>query len=127
MTMPGRQSRKRSSDDSRTLLEIYLRDHHAAAAGGVDLARRLASHDRSLARLAEQIADDRAQLTRLLGLLEIGPNPAKIAAVRIGERLTRLKLNGRLVTLTHRSVTCWSSRHLRSGSPASGRSGGRSR
>ena len=74
-------------------LSIYLRDHHAASAGGVALARRVlgASHP-----LAEQIAGDRNTLEELMRQLDVPPSAMKVRFVRIAERVGRLKLNGRL-------------------------------
>ena len=75
------------------LLSIYLRDHHAASAGGVALARRAmgASHP-----LTEQIARDRETLERMMRQLDVAPSATKVGVVRIAELLGRLKLNGRL-------------------------------
>ena len=76
------------------LLRIYLRDHHAAAAGGVALAKRaLGARD----PIAAQIARDRETLEEIMGQLGISANPVKVGLVRIAERVSRLKLNGRLV------------------------------
>jgi hypothetical protein len=75
------------------LLGIYLRDHHAASAGGVALARRAMglSHP-----LAEQIASDRETLEKVMSQLDIAPSATKIGLVRLAELLGRFKLNGRL-------------------------------
>jgi hypothetical protein len=74
-------------------LSIYLRDHYAASAGGVALARRAlgATHP-----VAEQIARDRVTLEEVLRKLDVQPSATKVALVRTAERLGRLKLNGRL-------------------------------
>jgi hypothetical protein len=74
-------------------LSIYLRDHHAASAGGVALARRAlgANHP-----LSQQIARDRATLEEVMRQLNVPPSPVKVGLVRMAERLGRLKLNGRL-------------------------------
>jgi hypothetical protein len=76
------------------LLGIYLRDHHAASAGGVALARRAlgASHP-----LAEQVAADRKTLEKVMRQLDVAPSALKVGLVRLGERVGRLKLNGRLI------------------------------
>jgi hypothetical protein len=75
------------------LLSIYLRDHHAASAGGVALARRAlgAKHP-----IAEQIGRDRETLEDVMRQLDVGPSAMKVGFVRMAERLSRLKLNGRL-------------------------------
>jgi hypothetical protein len=75
------------------LLGIYLRDHYAASAGGVALARRVLGPSHPL---AEQIASDRTTLENIMSQLGIAPSATKVALVRVAERLGRLKLNGRL-------------------------------
>ena len=75
------------------LLRIYLQDHHAASAGGVALARRaLGPHH----PLALQIARDQQALEHVMRQLSIAPSAIKVGMVRVGERVGRLKLNGRL-------------------------------
>jgi hypothetical protein len=86
-----------------SLLSIYLRDHHAAAVAGTRLARRVATfapRDASdnLSRVSEEVAEDLATLERLMGRLGTRPNGVKDTLARAGERLGRLKLNGRLRT-----------------------------
>lgn len=85
------------------LLAIYLNDHLAAAALGVELARRLRSSNRGdpemgepLARICAEIEEDQGTLIRLTEQLGVDRNPIKPALARIGERLGRLKLNGQL-------------------------------
>ncbi len=74
-------------------LSIYLRDHHAASAGGVALAWRVlgSSHP-----LAEEIAGDRKTLEKLMRELGVPPSVMKLGFVRTAGWLGRLKLNGRL-------------------------------
>ncbi|WUH98353.1 hypothetical protein OHR68_33375 [Spirillospora sp. NBC_00431] len=91
---------------SRKLLGIYLNDHLAAAAGGVDLARRLAQgYSRSddaerLGRLADDIAADRGALLSIMRSLGCPIRRYKSLAVWTAEKVGRLKLNGGLL---HRS------------------------
>ncbi len=92
----------KSADPDR-LLAIYLNDHLAGAALGVELARRLRSSNRgdaemgeALARICGEIEADRETLIRLMGRLGVEPKPLKPALAKIGERLGRLKLNGQL-------------------------------
>jgi hypothetical protein len=75
-------------------LSIYLRDHHAASAGGVALARRALGRNHPVAR---QIAQDRETLEGVMRQLNVRPSPTKVGLVRMAERLGRLKLNGRLL------------------------------
>ena len=74
-------------------LSIYLRDHHAASAGGVGLARRALGKKHPI---AEQIGRDRETLEEVMRQLDVGPSAMKVGSVRMAERLSRLKLNGRL-------------------------------
>lgn len=99
MTQPG------STDDGGQqpqLLAIYLNDHLAAATGGVDLARRAARSQQGsaagapLARLAAEIAEDRAALVDMLRALAVPVQRYKLAAGWAAEKAGRLKLNGRL-------------------------------
>ena len=75
------------------LLRIYLQDHHAASAGGVALARRALGPSHPLAK---QIARDRDALERVMRQLAVTPSALKVGAVRVAERVGRLKLNGRI-------------------------------
>jgi hypothetical protein len=84
-------------------LPVYLNDHLAAAVGGVQLARRAAGSNRDspygeqLARLADEINEDRRALQDLLKRLGVRADPMKILASVGAERLGRLKLNGELL------------------------------
>lgn len=85
------------------LLHVYLRDHFAAATGGVELAKRIAGAHRQrpdgdqLARLALDVADDRDALVQIMYAVGATPDRAKAALATAGERLGRLKLNGSVV------------------------------
>ena len=92
---------------SAEYLRTYLTDHWAAAGGGVALVRRIAEQNRNtqwateLDDLALQISADEQTLQAIRASLgfEVDTLNAKVrrGAVVIGERLSRLKLNGRLV------------------------------
>ncbi|HEY6144699.1 MAG TPA: hypothetical protein VIV13_00375 [Solirubrobacterales bacterium] len=91
------------SADPDRLLAIYLNDHLAGAALGVELARRLRSSNRGdgemgepLARICAEIEADRETLIRVMDRLGIERRQLKPALARLGERLGRLKLNGQL-------------------------------
>ncbi|MGA5454965.1 hypothetical protein [Streptomyces umbrinus] len=87
------------------LLGIYLNDHLAGATLGVDRARSLAdaeaARDPALADavrpIANEIAEDRADLLRITRSLHVPVRRYKILAGRLAERAGRLKANGRLV------------------------------
>lgn len=85
------------------LLAIYLNDHLAGATAGVELCRRAAAANRdeeafgdALGDLCTEIEADRETLRRLLEELGIRRDPVKPALAWVGEKLGRLKLNGRL-------------------------------
>ncbi|MGH2923008.1 MAG: hypothetical protein ACRDKH_03125 [Solirubrobacterales bacterium] len=86
----------------RKLLSIYLQDHMAGAVAGVELARRVAGSNRDrpdgdeLAAICDEIESDREALSGVMGALDIGGNPVKQSSAWVGEKLGRLKLNGRL-------------------------------
>jgi hypothetical protein len=84
-------------------LEIYLNDHLAGAAGGVELARRLRGSNRHdpvfgapLNRVCEEIEVDRATLEQVIERLGYSRSTLKPAAAWVAEKLGRLKLNGQL-------------------------------
>ena len=85
------------------LLATYLRDHSAAAAGGLDLFRRMARAQQArqwgpqLASLRDEVAEDRLGLEAILTELKVPPAPLLTQFVRLGERVARLKPNGSLV------------------------------
>lgn len=91
------------SADQDKRLAIYLNDHLAGAALGVELARRLRSSNQGdpefgppLAEICAEIEADRETLIRLTDRLEVARNGVKPALARVAERLGRLKLNGQL-------------------------------
>jgi hypothetical protein len=92
-----------SVSDGR-LFAIYLRDHYAGSAAGLALAQRLQRQNRDeayageLAALVVAIAADRQKLARLMYVLGVRPDPVKVLIARGGERLARLKRNGRLLS-----------------------------
>lgn len=85
------------------LLAIYLNDHLAGSALGVELCRRLLSSNseeselsQPLAELCEEIEVDRETLVRLMDQLGIRRSMVKPAAAWAAEKLGRFKLNGQL-------------------------------
>ncbi|MCW2602436.1 MAG: hypothetical protein JWN61_571 [Pseudonocardiales bacterium] len=89
--------------DGNDLLGIYLRDHYAGASGGSSLAHRIADahatgpESDGLARLASDVDEDRDLLLAILDSLGIEPSRVMDAAAETGERLARLKPNGRVL------------------------------
>lgn len=91
-----------SAGDNR-YLGIYLNDHLAGAAGGLELARRLRSSNEGdpvmgepLARICAEIESDHETLVRLTEWLGIRRDPLKPKLAIVAERLGRLKPNGQL-------------------------------
>ncbi|HEV2088248.1 MAG TPA: hypothetical protein VGR21_08050 [Cryptosporangiaceae bacterium] len=85
------------------MLGIYLNDHVAGATGGLELFRRAAGAHRGsetgaiLERLTGEIVEDRAALLDMLRTLGVPVRRYKVYAGWVGEKLGRLKLNGRLL------------------------------
>lgn len=85
------------------LLPIYLNDHLAGATLGVELARRLRGSNQAdpefgpaLSELCAEIEADRETLEAVMERFDIGRSKLKPFVAVIGERVGRLKLNGRL-------------------------------
>lgn len=93
---------KTAESDQQHLLDIYLRDHEAAAAGGLQLFRRSARSNRGtsygpeLQRLAEEISAARDALQSICGQFDVTPSRMGRAVTVAGATLGRLKPNGRL-------------------------------
>jgi hypothetical protein len=86
------------------LLGVYLNDHLAGATVGAELARRMAASAApgsaaagALPELAGDIAADRAALIEIMAALGIPRRGYKVLAAWAGEKVGRLKLNGRLL------------------------------
>lgn len=92
-----------SSTTNEHLLTVYLHDHLAGAAGGVSLAKHAAKAQRDepagpeLARLAEEIEEDRASLRSILRDLGISDHAAHEKASVLAEKVAHHKPNGQLV------------------------------
>lgn len=92
------------NDRDMRLVEIYLDDHWAGAAAGIAVARRLAANNSNtqwgarLSDLVDQIEEDDETLARIRSSLGVDGGKAKRVLALAGERLARLKLNGRLIS-----------------------------
>lgn len=85
------------------LLGIYLNDHLAGAVAGSDLAKRLADAERAWAGavldpIAREIQEDQEALREMMAALGVPVRRYKTLAAWAGEKVSRLKLNGRLLT-----------------------------
>lgn len=93
-----------TSDPEPELLGIYLNDHLAGSAGGLELAHRLAQSHRNtaasddLAWLLEQVAEDRETLLQIMGQLSLSRTRYKEPLAWLAEKAGRLKPNGHLLS-----------------------------
>jgi PHD/YefM family antitoxin component YafN of YafNO toxin-antitoxin module len=84
-------------------LAIYLRNHEAAALAGRDLFRRTAANQRDrpyadeLAELSAEVEQDVQALQAAMGAVRVTPDLVQGLALRLGERIGRLKPNGSLL------------------------------
>ncbi|SEG66227.1 hypothetical protein SAMN04489712_108174 [Thermomonospora echinospora] len=85
------------------VLGIYLNDHLIGATGGTELAKRIAKAHRGtpagpeLDRLATEVAEDRRELMGMMTALGVPIRRYKVLIGWLGEKLGRLKPNGRLL------------------------------
>jgi hypothetical protein len=83
-------------------LAVYLNDHHAGSIVGVELSKRAAAsnegneYGRFLSDLAQEIAEDRAALERIMERFGVKEDKVKSGAAFVGEKLGRLKPNAQL-------------------------------
>jgi hypothetical protein len=88
----------------RKLLGTYLNDHLAGSTVGLELAKRARGSNQGsdygevLERVAREIEEDRDALLKLMDALEIKRDRPKVLAAWTGEKLGRLKPNGRLLS-----------------------------
>ncbi len=84
---------------SNELLGVYLNDHLAGSAAGIDLAGKLRDNNQGsalgndMAALHRDISEDRDSLEELMRRLEVERHPVKEAAGWVLEKLSRLRLN----------------------------------
>ncbi len=92
-----------SSVVMREPLAIYLNDHLLGATSGSELARRVAKQQAqsadgaALVRLADEIAQDRAELLRIMDDLGVPVRRYKIGIGWVLEKAGRAKSNGSLL------------------------------
>jgi hypothetical protein len=84
---------------SNELLGVYLNDHLAGSAAGIELAGKLRDNHKgtelgeAMAALHRDITQDRDALEELMGHLEVDRHAVKEAAGWMLEKLSRLRLN----------------------------------
>jgi hypothetical protein len=86
------------------LLGVYTNDHLASATGGVELVSRMLGHWRGTAyeprleELLDELREERAALRSTMEALGLPVRQYKQAAVWLGEKLSRGKCNGHLLS-----------------------------
>lgn len=86
------------------LFTVYLSDHIAAAAGGVQLVTRMIGahrgdrHEAELRRLLDELREEKEALEAVAAALDLPVRRYKQLAVWFAEKASRGKLNGRLLT-----------------------------
>ncbi|MGN0101511.1 hypothetical protein [Dietzia sp. CH92] len=84
------------------MLHTYMQDHHAGAAAGIDLFRRVAEdhsdpHVREVVgRIGDETVDDLKALEELMTLAGTSPSLLKDLPAKASEKLGQLKPNRRL-------------------------------
>jgi hypothetical protein len=88
---------------NRDLLAVYCNDHLAAAVGGIELVRRMlgehraSDYEQPMEQLLGELREEKASLESMIRGLGFPIRQYKLAAVWVGEKAARLKLNGRLL------------------------------
>lgn len=91
----------KDEDDRRVLRRIYLNDHRTGATGAKAVVdRMIASNEgtplgETLSVIRRELDEDAKALETAMRHLGAIPNPAKNLGALIGERIGRLKMNGR--------------------------------
>lgn len=94
----------------RRRLDIYLNDHLAGATAGVELTRRMvqehgdSAYGDDLKNLAAEISQDRRALLRLFADLDVPVKRYKVYVAWLGEKIGRVKPNGRLLRRSRLTV-----------------------
>ena len=88
----------------RDLLGIYCNDHLAAAVGGIELVSRMLGrhrgtpHEPKLEGLLDELREEQTVLRSSMAALELPVRQYKLVASWVGEKISRLKLNGHLLS-----------------------------
>jgi len=86
------------------LLAVYCNDHLAASVGGIELVRRMlhehrtTDYEQPLEQLLGELREEKSSLESMMRGIDIAVRKYKIAALWLGEKAARLKLNGRLLS-----------------------------
>ena len=88
----------------RDLLAVYCNDHLASSVGGIELVKRMLNEHRTtdyeqpLEQLLGELREEKSSLESMMRGIGLPIRLYKLAAVWVGEKAARLKLNGRLVS-----------------------------
>ena len=86
------------------LLGVYCNDHLAAATGGIELVSRMlgthrgSAYEPKLEQLLDELREERAALRTSMAALGVPVRQYKQVASWVGEKLSRAKLNGHLLS-----------------------------
>ena len=86
------------------LLGVYCNDHLAAATGGIELVSRMLGvhrdtpYEARLEQLLDELREERAGLRSSMAALGLPVRQYKQVGSWVGEKLSRLKLNGHLLS-----------------------------
>ena len=86
------------------LLSIYTNDHLAASVGGIELVKRMlgehrgSDYEQPLEQLLGELREENASLSAMIEALGFNIRRYKQLALWFGEKLSRAKLNGRLMS-----------------------------
>jgi hypothetical protein len=86
------------------LLGIYCNDHLASATGGIELVSRMlgvhegSRYEEPLEQLLSELRDEKSSLRAIMAALDIPVRQYKQLGVWLAEKVTRAKLNGRLLS-----------------------------
>ena len=86
------------------LLGVYTNDHLASATGGVELVTRMlgrwrgTAYEPRLEELLDELREERSALKGQMSALGLPVRQYKQAAVWLGEKVSRAKLNGHLLS-----------------------------
>ncbi|TFV54153.1 hypothetical protein E4P41_19595 [Geodermatophilus sp. DF01-2] len=86
------------------LLRVYTNDHLASATGGIELVSRMLGEHRGtpyesrLEELLDELREERTALRNTMTALGLPVRQYKQAAVWVGEKLSRVKFNGHLLS-----------------------------
>jgi hypothetical protein len=98
------ESSARGAVRNRDLLTVYCNDHLAASIGGIELVKRMrgvhagTTYDEPLGRLLVELHEENDALGGTMTALGLPVRRYKQLGLWVGEKLSRLKLNGRLLS-----------------------------